>query len=62
MQGEGVIRHYGRFLPPVPDDSVVTLPEGNTPLVPAPRLAREIAPGNDRKGETVVRTLAGHGL
>lgn len=47
MHWEGVIRRYARFLSPVPDDCVVTLLEGNTPLVPAPRLAREIAPGTE---------------
>lgn len=47
MRWEGVIRRYAGFLSPVPDDCVVTLLEGNTPLVPAPRLAREIAPGTE---------------
>jgi threonine synthase len=47
MRWEGVIRHYAAFLPPVPDDCVVTLLEGNTPLVPAPRLARAITPGTE---------------
>jgi len=45
MHWEGVIRHYSAFLPQVPDDCVVTLLEGNTPLVPAPCLASQIAPG-----------------
>ncbi|HEY3490703.1 MAG TPA: threonine synthase [Candidatus Deferrimicrobiaceae bacterium] len=45
MHWEGVIRHYQEFLSPVPDDCVVTLLEGNTPLVPAPSLAKAIAPG-----------------
>lgn len=47
MDWEGVIRRYAGFLPAVPDDCVVTLLEGNTPLVPAPRLANEIAPGTE---------------
>jgi threonine synthase len=45
MHWEGVIRHYSAFLPRVPDDCVVTLLEGNTPLVPSPGLARQFAPG-----------------
>lgn len=47
MHWEGIIRHYADLLPPVPDGSVVTLVEGNTPLVPAPSLARAIVPGNE---------------
>lgn len=35
----GVIEAYREFLPPL--DSVVTLYEGGTPLVPSPRLSRE---------------------
>ncbi len=45
MRWEGILRHYADLLPPVPDGSVVTLREGNTPLVPAPKLAAAIAPG-----------------
>ena len=41
----GVIREFVDILPPIPDEAVVTLLEGNTPLVPAPALARQIAPG-----------------
>lgn len=47
MRWEGIIRRYGALLPKVPDDCVVTLLEGNTPLVPAPALARRIAPGTE---------------
>src|SRR3990170_1417222 len=47
MHWEGIIRHYGRFFTAVPDEAVVTLLEGNTPLVPAPALARRIAPGTE---------------
>ena len=47
MRWEGIIRRYGALLPKVPDDCVVTLLEGNTPLVPAPGLARRIAPGTE---------------
>ena len=35
----GVIRHYAKRLPPVPDSRVVTLGEGATPLLPAPVLS-----------------------
>jgi threonine synthase len=41
----GVCREFREILPPIPDGAVVTLLEGNTPLVPAPKLARRIAPG-----------------
>ena len=47
MRWEGVIRHYSALLPQVPDDCVVTLLEGNTPLAPAPGLAARIAPGTE---------------
>ena len=43
----GVVREFRDILPPIPDEAVVTLLEGNTPLVPAPSLARRIAPGLD---------------
>jgi len=38
----GVIARYGRFLPLAAEGPVVTLGEGDTPLLPAPRLAREL--------------------
>ena len=41
----GVIREFREILPPIPDSAVVTLLEGNTPLLPAPSLAKRIAPG-----------------
>ncbi len=47
MHWQGIIRHYGRFFTSVPEEAVVTLLEGNTPLVPAPALARRIAPGTE---------------
>ncbi len=47
MHWQGVIRHYSTFLPPIPDDCVVTLLEGNTPMVAAPALARQVAPGTE---------------
>lgn len=39
---QGVIRQYQRFLPVSEATPVVTLLEGNTPLVPAPRLGAEL--------------------
>src|SRR3989339_906065 len=47
MHWQGIIRQYGRFFTSVPEAAVVTLLEGNTPLVPAPALARRIAPGTE---------------
>lgn len=44
MNRTGIIRRYRDLLPAVPDECVVTLLEGNTPLVPATNLARSIAP------------------
>ena len=41
----GIVREFRDILPPIPDEAVVTLLEGNTPLVPAPALAKRIAPG-----------------
>jgi threonine synthase len=41
----GLLREFRDILPSVPDASVVTLLEGNTPLIPAPTLAGRIAPG-----------------
>ncbi len=43
----GVIREFREILPPVPEEAVVTLLEGNTPLVPAPSLAKKIVSGLD---------------
>ncbi|HET7903885.1 MAG TPA: threonine synthase [Candidatus Eisenbacteria bacterium] len=43
----GVCREFREILPPIPDEAVVTLLEGNTPLVPAPRLAARIGGGLD---------------
>src|SRR5262244_3785922 len=41
----GVIEHYRDRLPVKPTDKIVTLNEGNTPLVRADRLAAVVAPG-----------------
>lgn len=42
---QGIIEHYREFLPVSATTPVVTLHEGDTPLIPAPRLAAAIAPG-----------------
>ncbi|AXA36466.1 Threonine synthase [Candidatus Sumerlaea chitinivorans] len=41
---QGVIRAYREFLPVGDDTPIISLNEGNTPLIPAPALAREIGP------------------
>jgi threonine synthase len=43
----GIIEEYRKFLPVTAATPVVTLGEGNTPLIHASRLARKIAPGVD---------------
>ncbi|MDE3039922.1 MAG: threonine synthase [Nitrospirota bacterium] len=43
----GVIEEYRKFLPVTDRTPVVTLGEGNTPLIKAARLAKQIAPGID---------------
>ena len=40
----GVIREFRPMLPEIPDEAIVTLLEGGTPLVPIPALARRIHP------------------
>ena len=45
MNWNGVINAYRDYLPFDNDTPIVTLNEGNTPLIPAPRLAEELAPG-----------------
>ena len=42
---EGVIARYGKRMTIRTDAGIVTLLEGDTPLIPAPRLADRIAPG-----------------
>jgi len=45
MVWRGLIDRYGERLDITPSAAPVTLYEGNTPLIPAPRLAAFIAPG-----------------
>ncbi len=47
MHRTGIIRKYRDLLPAVPEECIVTLLEGDTPLVPAPGLSRSIAPGTE---------------
>ncbi|WP_456384210.1 threonine synthase [Persephonella sp.] len=46
---EGIIKAYKEFLPVNENTPIVTLCEGNTPLVDAPNLAKKIAPDLDIK-------------
>ncbi len=41
----GIIEHYRRYLPVSESTPIVTLFEGNTPLLPAPRLAEAVGSG-----------------
>ncbi|MDO8462618.1 MAG: threonine synthase [Deltaproteobacteria bacterium] len=41
---QGIIHHYRKYLP-IAEEAIVTLHEGSTPLLPAPRLAEKIFPG-----------------
>ena len=45
----GLIEAYRDYLPVAPGTRVITLHEGNTPLVEAPRLAREITGGDSMR-------------
>ena len=45
QQWRGVIEEYRKFLPVTDKTPIVTLGEGNTPLIDAARLAKAIAPG-----------------
>ena len=47
MSWRGVIEEYRKFLPVTERTPVITLGEGNTPLIRAARLAKVIAPGID---------------
>jgi len=44
MPWRGIIEEFRKFLPVTDQSPVVTLYEGNTPLLPAPRLAKRICP------------------
>ncbi len=43
----GIIEEYRKFLPVDEQTPLVTLQEGNTPLLPATRLSQKICPGRD---------------
>ena len=47
MSWRGIIEEYRKFLPVTDRTPVITLNEGNTPLIRAARLAKKIAPGID---------------
>ena len=50
---QGIIEHYREFLPVTETTPVVTLCEGDTPLIPAPRLAAAIAPKSLRSARMI---------
>src|SRR5918997_7147504 len=39
---QGVIRRYRGWLPPIPEDAVTTIGEGETPLIEAPKLSERV--------------------
>jgi threonine synthase len=43
----GVIREYSDFLPVRREECIITLLEGNTPLIPPSRIKKEVTPGID---------------
>src|SRR5688572_13377323 len=45
MRKDGVLRRYGRYLPLTPKTPLVTLGEGDTPLVRSSHLEREFGVG-----------------
>ncbi len=47
MRTRGIIVRYSKYLPVADDTRVVTLNEGSTPLIPAPKLAAAINPRLD---------------
>lgn len=49
MNWQGVIQNYRKYLPFAEDVQIITLNEGNTPLIPANRLAQTIAPNSGLK-------------
>jgi threonine synthase len=49
MRWQGVIEKYRQYLPFGDDIHIVSLNEGNTPLILAPRLAEKLAPGANLK-------------
>jgi threonine synthase len=49
MAWDGVIQQYRAFMPFAEDVCVISLNEGNTPLIPAYRLAETMAPGASLK-------------
>ena len=51
----GVIEKYRGFLPVTAQTPVVTLHEGNTPLIPAPRLAEATDPSLRKIGRASCR-------
>jgi threonine synthase len=44
---QGVVREYWDYLPVRREDCIITLLEGNTPLIPSSRIAKEVTSGID---------------
>ncbi len=42
LSRQGVIKKYRKWLPEIPDHAISTLGEGDTPLIPAPRLSEKV--------------------
>ncbi|HEY5039529.1 MAG TPA: threonine synthase, partial [bacterium] len=42
---KGVIEEYRQYLPVTKDTPVITLKEGDTPLIPAPRISAKLGNG-----------------
>ena len=47
MRWRGIIEEYRKFLPVGDQTPIVSLQEGNTPLIPATRLAEKVCPGHE---------------
>jgi threonine synthase len=47
MMWQGVVREYWDYLPVRREECIITLLEGNTPLIPSSRIAKEVTSGID---------------
>jgi threonine synthase len=47
IRWRGIIEEYRKFLPVSDQTPIISLQEGNTPLIPAIRLAKTICPGRE---------------
>ena len=60
MRIQGIIDRYRSHLPVTDDAKIVSLGEGNTPLVLAPRLAEAIHPRIELHPQTEISALHGN--